>query len=397
MHSSIKKIWAQVFIVQLLVLFALGCGGTSSNSELSSGPTNSSNSLDYGRIQGTVIATGGSVISGAVIETYQTQAVTATDGRYLLGPIPAGDYRVITRASGYAPSVKESVRVYPGLITENTNFTLSTEAVIYSPDFAVISLVPNVGTDGDLVAVYCKGCGGTPGTVTFNGKTATILDWNSNLDDKILVQVPTEVESGPVKVIIDGVSSHETQQLTFVGKPTILSATPSVAKGGAKITLGGRNFNLISNFNKVKLNDVACTVLSVASDKSMQIQIPQSARTGKLSIRIESNEYQLDGLTSNITLTIQPEIVYLTPRRSIPGVPLTVYGYNFGTDKNAVKVSFNGKVLLPTDLLTFSDTKLSFTVPDGTVLAPDATGEVKVQVNDSVSNALKYTAYNTIK
>ncbi|MDN5279702.1 MAG: hypothetical protein PWR01_3667 [Clostridiales bacterium] len=396
MHIFFKRNYFFIFCAIFSLLLFSGCGGTSSTTELPAGDGSTGDNLNHGRIQGTIIASStGNVIAGAIVETFQSQAVTGADGRYLLGPVPAGDYRLVARASGYAPIVKDGVRVYPGKITENQNFTLSTEAASFDPEFAILAVLPALGTDGDVVSIFCRGCGSKPGQVTFNGKNAQIIDWNSQLDDKIRVQVPAEVETGPVKVIIEGQSSKEIQPQIFTARPFVLSAQPSIAQGGQIITLYGRNFNLISQFNKVKVADLQCTTISVANSSTMQIQLPQIAKTGLLSIRIESNEYQLDGF-SDVVITIRPELVHLSPKRSVPGVPLTLYGYNFGENKSIVKVLFGGHIIQPNDFLSFSDTSLSFEVPDNSILAPDQSAEVVVQVNESQSNSLTYTAYNTI-
>jgi hypothetical protein len=384
-----------LFLIISVCLFT-GCGGTSSSTSLPSGQDGDGNNLDHGRIQGTIIASStGNIIPGAVVETFQSQAISGEDGRYLLGPLAAGDYRLVVRASGYSPQIKEGVRVFPGKISENHNFAMSSEAASYDPEFSVLAILPELGTDGDMISVFCRGCGAQSGRVTFNGKDAQILDWNSQLDDKIQVRVPAEVESGPVKVIINGENSKEVQPRIFIARPVILRAEPAIAQGDQIITLYGRNFNEISQFNKVRLADLLCTTVSVSNTKTMQVKLPQVARTGKLSIRIESNEYQLDGF-SEVTVTIKPELVHLTPKRSIPGVPLTLYGYNFGDDKSIVKVLFGGHIIQPNDFLSFSDTSLSFSVPDNSVLAADQSAEVRVQVNESQSNPLVYTAYNRI-
>jgi hypothetical protein len=270
---------------------------------------------------------------------------------------------------------------------------MGSEVAGYDPEFSVIAILPELGTDGDIVSIFCRGCGTEIGKVTFNDKEAQILDWNSARDDKIAVRVPEEVETGPVKVIINGENSKEIQPQIFIARPIIVEARPSIAQGGQIITLYGRNFNEITRFNKVRLVDIACTTISVADSRTMQIQLPQTAKTGLLSIRLESNEYQLDGF-SDVIVTIKPELVHLSPKRSIPGVPLTLYGYNFGEDRNTVKILFEGHIIQPNDFLNFSDNMISFEAPDNSVLQAGQSAEIRVQVNESQSNPLTYTAYN---
>lgn len=390
-------------LTKLLVLLTVavstfliaGCSGISKSKTLSTGPSQTYDDLEAGRIQGTILVdANGSPLKGAVIETFEKQAVADETGQYLLGPIPAGDYRIIARASGYSLGVKDDVRVLSGRITENVNFRLPAQTDAHAPDFSVMALVPFYGTDGDTITVYCKGCGKTKGQVTFNGKTGNIIDWNSQLDDRIVVQTPAEVETGPVRVIINGETSKEAQPLQFIGKPIILSAEPVIAQSGQLINVYGRNFNPIDRFNRVKLKDKDCMVTAVINEKALQVQLPINAQTGLLSIRIESNEYQLDGISSQI-ITIKPILVHISPKRAIPGVPLTLYGYNFGDNRDNVKVLFGTYEVAVTANDTFSDNKIIIKVPDTTVLAPGATTDVKIKVNDATSNALSFTAYNT--
>lgn len=391
-----NRILPVIFFLGLItMIFLTACGGTSGSKKISSGPGAVFDDLEAGKVQGTVFSQStGSIIKGAVVETYGHQAVTGDDGKYLIGPMPAGDYRLIARAPNFSAMVKEDVRVYAGRITENIDYRLNTQTASYSPDFSVIAIAPFLGTDGEIVTVYCTGCGTERGRVTFNGKDANIIDWNSQLDGRIVVQAPAEVETGPVKVIINNESSKETQPQLFIGSPVILSAEPQIAQGGQIIHINGRNFNPIDRFNRVFLKDNACVVTSVISSTRLQIQLPVNAATGLLRIRIEGNEYQLDGI-SDVVVTIKPELFHIAPKRSIAGVPLTLYGKNFGDNRNNVKVMFGAYTVQPASFLSFTDTRLSFPVPDNSIVPAGQTVQVKVKVNEAESNALSYTAYDS--
>ncbi len=384
------------FILCLTVIFSSGCGGTSSSKKLSSGPAPIVDDLEAGRIQGTVTSLdNGTVIKGAVVETFQHQAVAGDDGRFLLGPMAAGDYQVISRATGYSPVVKEGVRVLSGRITENINFQLTSQTASYSPDFAVLALVPFLGTDGDEITVYCRGCGSAAGRVTFSGKDATIISWNSMRDDRIVVRVPAEVETGPVRVIINNETSKETQPLQFIAKPVVLRAEPATAVGGQTIRVYGRNFNPIYRFNRVRLKGEPCSTVDSPNSATLLVTLPLNAKTGLLTVTLESDEYTLEGI-SDVVVTIAPELVHMSPKRSLPDVPLTLYGYNFGSDKTIVKVLFGSYVIPHTSFITYSDNRISFKVPSSSVLAPGKSTEIKVQVNESQSNGMTYTAFNPL-
>lgn len=394
-----KKILTFIFIILTALLLA-GCGGTSSKKDLGGGSGSVIDELTAGRIQGIVTAAENNFpIKEAIVETDECQSLTDEQGKYLLGPINAGDYRVIARAKGFEVSVADSVRVLSGRISENVNFSMRPQSASYASDFSIVAIRPQMGTDGEVVSIYCNGCGNKPGKVTFNGKEAIITDWNSTQDGKITVMAPENVESGPVRVVIDGKNSNEAQLFNFIAKPVILNAEPAIARSGQTLTLYGRNFNLVPRFNAVKLADKNCYVNSVSNSSVMSITLPAGAKTGKLSISVFSEAYTLEGV-SNVTVTIIPELIYLTPKRALPSSGsvrpiITAYGNNFGVDRNIVRVMIGAAEIMPAEFISFSDNKISFYAPSASVLSPGVKTEVRVKVNQSVSNALDYTAYNS--
>lgn len=382
-----------LYVFSLLLPFLCGCGGVNPSSSTGN-DTGTEVSLDWGSITGRVTASG-TPLAQAYIETTTRQAVTASAGTYLLGPLPAGDYRLIARAAGLQSQVRTGVRVRPGLVTEGVDFALTTGTATAAADFEVLAISPAFGTDGETMTVIGTGFGSTPGRVTVADQDARILDWNSKLDGRIVVQLPAEVETGPVKVIIAGQLSHETQALTFTARPVLVEALPPSAKPGATLTLRGRNFNLITAFNKVSLNGKACQVVTVSSARQMTIILPAGATTGILQIRLETNEFQLDGLSTAV-VTILPELVHMAPKRSIPDVTITLYGRNFTTDKSAVKVLLGGrKTIQGNEILSLSDTRLTFKAPGTDVVPAGEAVEVRVSVNGfQTEKAIVWTAYN---
>lgn len=390
--------WFRFFFVYcfaLSVSLLTGCGGVNPPSGADGQPTSTSD-LEWGAIGGTVTASGGVPLAGAFVETSSKQAITATQGTYLLGPMPAGDYRVIARASGFQSQIRDGVRVTPGQITNNVNFAMSTGTASAAADFAVAAVAPAFGTDGDTITVIGTGFGTVPGRVTISEKEARIVDWNSRNDDRIIIQLPTEVETGPVKVFIGGQASHETQAVIFIAKPILLEARPPSAKSGARVTLVGRNFSPIASFNKITLNGKSCQVFSLTSTRQLEIILPQGAETGLLQIRIESNEFQIDGI-STARITIPPELIHMSPKRAIPGVTITLYGNNFGSDRSVVGVQLGEKkTLRGNEILSLSDHKLTFAAPSTDLVVADESVEVRVSVNDFPSNSITWTAYNPV-
>ncbi len=383
-----------VFLLSILLIVS-GCGGINPSKGETRGTTDAF-SLESGGINGQVTGSGSVPISGAIIEAGDRQATSGTDGKYLLGGLHAGDYQVVARSGGYAPGQLSGVRVFAGMITKDVNFSLASGVATVSRDFSVIAVTPAFGTDGDIVGVLGTGLGSTPGKVKIGDKFAQILDWNSKGDGFIQIRVPGEVETGRVKVIIGSEESHEIQAVNFTGKPFAVKASPPSGKAGSKITITGRNFNPVPGFNSVTLNGLVCQVVAAGhTAKQMNVILPPNCTSGTFTVRIASNEYQLDGF-STAYITILAELVHLSPKRSIPGITLTLYGKNFGTDKSRVKVWLGEKKALQgTDILSFSNTRISFSAPDSSVLQPGESIPIRVAINDFKTDAITYTSYDT--
>ena len=387
-----------VTYIFVLVVFFVGCGGTSSEKVLSQGSGSGYDEYSVGKIKGKITASDtGLGLSGAIVEAYQSQSITSEDGTFLLERIPAGDHNVTVRMNGYNASSVSGVRVYAGKVTENINIALDYATNSFSSDFKVLSLNPNWGTDGDLVTILCSGCGRSAGKVTFNGVDASIADWNSSNDGRIKVYLPNNVESGPVKVIINGEYSKEVDPIRFIARPVVLGVHPDIASGGQTIVVNGRNFSPVYSRNKFQLNGKDCyTIEDDSSIYNQKVILPADARTGRISVKlVNESQYAIEGVGSAI-VTVAPRLVHITPKRSMPGVPITLYGYNFGSDINNFKVLVGSYEISPSDIMSFSDTSVTFKAPSNSIISAGLTVEVKVQINNAVSNSLSYTAYNNV-
>jgi hypothetical protein len=386
-----------LLVISTLALLIAGCGGVNPGPGTPGTPAESVD-LTHGGIRGTILGEDGIPIPEALIETTSRQAISGMDGRYLLTGLPAGDYRVTARASAWQPQVRDQVRVFTGQVTESVNFTLASSPAEATSDLRVIAISPAFGTDGDSITVLGIGFGRVQGRVTVAGQEAGILDWNGRNDGSIVIRLPAEVETGPVKVYAGGRESTEVQAVTFVGRPVAVSVTPTSAKAGATVTLAGRNFHWNASFNKVRLNGVDCQVVGDPTPtRELRVVLPANAQTGLLTVRIESNEYQLDGISSAL-ITIQPQLVHLTPRRSLPGIDIVLYGRNFGTDRSVVRVKLGdglgGRTIQPADFVSFSSTRLVFKAPATDLVAAGSSVAVTVMVNEAPSEALTWSSYN---
>ncbi|MBF0501126.1 MAG: carboxypeptidase regulatory-like domain-containing protein [Candidatus Riflebacteria bacterium] len=380
-------------VVSFFVISMIGCGGVNP-SDGSTSPSNGPVDLTAGGISGTVIGSDTGLLSGAVVESGGKQSTTATDGRFLLQPLSAGDYRVTARASRYVPTVIEGVRVLPGRITDGVRIDMLTQSATASTDFSVTALNPAFGTDGDTIGILGMGLGRIPGRITVAGKDASIMDWNSKNDGLVLIRLPVEVETGPVHATINARESAEIPPVIFTARPIALEAIPPIAKPGMLISITGRNFHEVGAFNKVTLNGRPCLVRA-ATSRRLDVELPPGAETGLLQVRIESDLYQLDGI-STARVTLPPTLIHLSPKRSLTDVPLTLYGTNFGSDRSAISIILNdGRTLGSTYISAFTPTQLTFTQPEGGLASPGKSVQLRVAVSGSPSDqTMTYTAYD---
>ena len=393
-YFSVQNLFAVCLFSALI--FLAGCGGVNPTNDDSDGGLQGITDLESGGISGVVTSSSSVPIDQSLVEAGTHQAITASDGRFLLLNMTAGDYKVVARASGYTPSYREGVRIRSGIITENVNFTMTDSSATATHDFEVVSLSPAFGTDGDRISVIARGIGTTRGKVTVDGKEASILDWNTGNNGVIVIVLPAEVETGEVKVIINSEYSHEISPVIFTAKPIAREVQPPTSKPNGIVTLYGRNFHPIAASNRVRLNGLDCTILGyTTAGQDLRIQLPGNAETGVLEVAIISPEYQIDGVSS-VTVTIQPELVHLTPRRSVPGKTLTLYGKNFVPDSSVTKVHIgDSKIVQGNEILSISKTKITFKAPAVDVVPAGQSVPVRVEVNGYQTDPIPWTSYDT--
>src|SRR5229473_7929751 len=105
----------------------------------------------------------------------------------------------------------------------------------------ITSLSPTSGAVGTSVTITGTNFGSSVGssTVTFNGTPATtISNWSAT---SIIVPVPAGATTGPVVVIVGGVSSNGVA-FTVIPTPNITSVNPTSGPIGTSVSIAGTNF-----------------------------------------------------------------------------------------------------------------------------------------------------------
>lgn len=386
--------WLWVGLLLGLAMIGLvGCGGVNPTEAPGVPGTQPTPRDPYaGAIAGIVVASDGTRIAAALVETTDRQTWSLASGEYLLDPLPEGIYRVTARATGFSPAVRDGVAVRAGEITRGIDLRLTTGVATPSADFAILAVSPRIGTDQDEVDVLGHGFGVTPGQVTIGGRPVSVMIWTDTL---IRIKLPELVETGVIKVVIRGESSHERPDLVFIAKPVATEVQPAAARPSTIVEIVGRNFHPVYNFNRVKLNGLDCEVLEGSTVGRLRVLMPANADTGVFEVRIEAPDYQTDGI-STARVTIPPTMVHLSPKRSLPGITLSIYGRNFGDDASAVRVQIGDRHLIaPAQFVSFNRRRIQVLAPGYDVVPAGQSAAVRVAVNNATTTeSFLYTAFN---
>jgi hypothetical protein len=170
---------------------------------------------------------------------------------------------------------------------------------------ALATLSPNNGNVGTLVTISGKNFGATPGTVTFNGTTATPTIWTPT---SITVPVPAGATNGNVVVTVAGSASNG---LLFTFTPSITSLSANSAPAGVSVTVTGTNFGSTQGTSKVTFNGKTATVVTWSAT-SIVVNVPVGG-TGNVVVTINSitsngmaftvQDYSVPATLTDVTVT----------------------------------------------------------------------------------------------
>jgi len=201
-------------------------------------------------------------------------------------------------------------------------------------------------------------------------------------DTKIQVQVPEGARTGDVIVAVGGQQSNGI--LFTIVAPVITSVTtpsgattPPTARYYDTIRIFGRNFGADQFISGDKINDDSVTFNGMSgpsvhdqtlcsnncswNDQEIDIQVPPGATSGNLVVHV-------NGMAGNaIPFTItSPAITKLSTDIGVPGTAVDITGVNFGAVQGLSVVYIENTVVPASALapiISWSDTKVSFTVP----------------------------------
>ncbi len=190
----------------------------------------------------------------------------------------------------------------------------------------------------------------------------------------ITVTVPTGTATGPIKVKVDG-KTATSNTFTFISPPVISFSTPSIGYQGSDISITGSNFDTTPANNIVKVNSVNAAVSSSTATQ-LNVRIPIGATSGKISVRIDTDEVIS---LSNVTVLYQT-ITNVSPTSALPQATVTLTGTNFSIFSSDNVVQFNG--VTATLASPATSTTLKAIVP-----ANATTGPITVKIKDYTASS----------
>ena len=311
-----------------------------------------------GAVNATVIISGthfSNTPSDHVVKFNNTTAVvTASNANSITTSVPAG-----------ATSGKISVKVSGVTVLSSNNFV-----VLSTPTITGFS--PSSGSEGAIVIISGTNFNTTP-SVAFNGIPATI---NSSTTTSINTTVPVNALTGPISIIVNGVTISSSTNFTVLDTPTFVEFDPLSGAIGTPVTISGTNFLTTPS---VSFNGTPATVSS-STTTSIATSVPVGASSGQIEITV--NEITLHS-ASSFSVLPTPSISNFTPASGAAGATVTINGNNFSASPT---VLFNG---VSATVVSSTSSSISVTVPSGTV-----TG--KISVLASGITVLSSTNFNVL-
>lgn len=305
---------------------------------------------NFGATQGT----------GKVTFNGTTAAITSWSATQIVAKVPTGATtgNVVVTAAG-------------GVASNGVTFTVTAAP-------SISSLVPTSGIVGAAVTINGSNFGPTQGngSVTFNGKTATINSWSAT---QITTSVPAGATTGSVIVTAAGGVASKGVTFTVTPPPSITSLSPTSGATGTSVTISGSNFGTTQGSSTVTFNGTTATVTSWANTKVVAT-VPTAATTGNVVVTVSTQA------SNGVSFKVLPHITSDSPTTQPIGKNVTINGSGFGTSQGSSTITFGG---VTASAATWTTTQIVATVPSGVAIGSDP---IVVTVGGSASNSVTFTA-----
>ncbi len=179
-------------------------------------------------------------------------------------------------------------------------------------------------------------------------------------ESELVVVLPLKVASGKLLVDVrDAGRAYSAEPFVIQRPPSIVAFEPKKGPPGTVITVRGTNFGSAPDAIEAKLGDAQLHVRD-ARDTRLELDVPEGAKDGKLSIRVHG----VGPAWSSQDFAVLPvlRVTNFSPQSGPAGSGIAVEGQGFGDSPARVRASVAGR---PARVLEVSPTRLRLRVPKG--------------------------------
>jgi hypothetical protein len=197
--------------------------------------------------------------------------------------------------------------------------------------------------------------------ITF-GKNKVVTSFVSQSQSQLVVQVPTDAQTGTLLVGFSGTDTVDVQTADTlqVMLPVATTLSPNPIKHQTNLTITGTNLDLAK---QILFNGVSAAVTTFVSQSATQIvvKVPGATVKGKVSLVAASGVVTQSVQDLDISM---PTITSIAPNPIDPGTNLTITGTNLDLVSG---ISFTGGTAPITVFVSQSPTQIVVKVPIGTL------------------------------
>jgi|GEM_PF-2807309 len=274
----------------------------------------------------------------------------------------------------------------PVRVTNSRGTGVSSAAFNVLPAPRIDSVSPSRGKPGTVVTLTGSGLSGA--TVVLIGTPAVEVPFTVAGDTKLTATSPSGTTSGPVSVQTPSGTAHSSEDFTVlsVTAPSVTDVSPLTGGRGTAVTLTGAGF---TGTTGVKFGGTPAGVFEVTSDTQLIAYVPNSARSGTLSV---TNTVDTRNSPQSFTCVAAPTVTQVSPTSGKAGAQVTLSGTNL---TGATSVRFGTHSTAEAPITLQGGTRLTTTVPPGAVsgniLVTTPGGTTASRTTFSVSTSTKPT------
>ncbi len=245
------------------------------------------------------------------------------------------------------------------------------EQPVAEPDAEITSITPTSGPVGTPVTIVGTNFGGTDDVqkVDFNGTEAVIT---SASNTNIVVSVPEGATTGNVNIRVrdKNITGPAFTVEDGSGEPnpdemTITAIDPTSGPVGTTVIITGTNFGAELSDQMVMFNGVEAEITALTNEE-ITVLVPTGATTGVVSFT--SGETTVEGPSFEVTVEEEePGITSVAPTAGPVGTEVSIRGYGFGEDMDALAVDFNGTAA---EITSATNEEVMVVVPAGAMTGP---------------------------